>query len=379
MLESLGTFGFGALGYIIPFLFVLTVVVFFHELGHFSVARWFGVKVEVFSIGFGPELFGRNDRHGTRWRFAAIPLGGYVKFFGDEDPASAPDHDAIAAMTSEQRRENFHTQPIWPRMAIVAAGPFANFLLAIVIFAGLFAIVGKNVTEARVDVVQPGSAAEMAGVLPGDIVRRIENTTIESFTDLQRIVSINADQELEVVIDRGGATQTLLITPRLQEVEDAFGNSHRVGVLGISRNVDAESYNRVVYAPHTALLEGVAETWFVIERTGVFLARLVTGRESTEQLGGPIRIAQVSGDVAAVGLPALINLTAILSVSIGLLNLLPIPMLDGGHLVFYTLEALRGRPLKPEVMDISFRVGLAFVLGLMLFATWNDLTNLNLL
>jgi regulator of sigma E protease len=379
MLESLGTFGFGALGYIIPFLFVLTVVVFFHELGHFSVARWFGVKVEVFSIGFGPELFGRYDRHGTRWRFAAIPLGGYVKFYGDEDPASAPDHAAIAEMTPEQRRENFHTQPIWPRMAIVAAGPFANFILAIVIFAGLFAIVGKNVTEARVDVVQPGSAAEAAGVLPGDIVRQIEGTSIESFTDLQRIVSINADRELEIVIDRGGATETVRVTPRLQEVEDAFGNSHKVGVLGIARNVDAESYTRVQYAPHKALWEGVAETWFVIERTGVFLARLVTGRESAEQLGGPIRIAQVSGDVAAVSLPALINLTAILSVSIGLLNLLPIPMLDGGHLVFYTLEALRGRPLKPEVMEMSFRVGLAFVLCLMLFATWNDLTNLNLL
>ena len=379
MLESLGVFGFGALGYIIPFLFVLTVVVFFHELGHFAVARWFGVRVEVFSIGFGPELFGRDDKHGTRWRFAAIPLGGYVRFYGDEDAASSPDQAALRQMTPEQRRESYHTQPVLPRMAIVAAGPFANFLLAIIIFAGLFAVVGKNVTEARVDVVQPGSAAEMAGILPGDIVREIEGTTIESFSDLQRVVSINADQPLDIMIDRGGAPQTISVTPRMQEVEDAFGNSHRVGVIGIARNVDGDSYTRVIYPVHEALWEGVAETWFVIERTGIFLSRLVTGRESAEQLGGPIRIAQVSGDVASIGLPALINLTAILSVSIGLLNLLPIPMLDGGHLVFYTIEALRGRPLRPEVLDMSFRVGLVFVLGLMLFATWNDLTNLNLL
>jgi regulator of sigma E protease len=379
MLESLGAFGFGALGYIIPFLFVLTIVVFFHELGHFAVARWFGVRVEVFSIGFGPELFGRNDKHGTRWRFAAIPLGGYVKFYGDEDAASAPDQEALQQMTPEQRRESYHTQPVLPRMAIVAAGPFANFLLAIVIFAALFAIVGKNVTEAHVDVVQPGSAAESAGIQPGDIIREIEGVTIESFTDLQRVVSINADRPLNIVIERGGVLESLSVTPRMQEVEDAFGNNHRVGVIGIARNVDSESYSTVIYPLHKAVVEGVAETWFVVERTGIFIARLVTGRESAEQLGGPIRIAQVSGDVASIGLPALINLTAILSVSIGLLNLLPIPMLDGGHLVFYAIEAVRGRPLKPEVLDMSFRVGLVFVLGLMLFATWNDLTNLNLL
>ncbi|MDQ0507055.1 RIP metalloprotease RseP [Xanthobacter agilis] len=369
-------FGTSLLSYVIPFLFVLTLVVFFHELGHFWVARRAGVRILTFSLGFGPEIAGFNDRHGTRWRLSAIPLGGYVKFYGDEDAASVPDQASLARMTPAERRESFFFQPVKWRAAIVAAGPIANFILAIVIFSFVFMVFGRPVSAPRVDQVTAGSAAEVAGFKPGDLVLEIDGAKVESFADMQRIVGIHAGQPLMFRVERGGADVTLTATPELKEVKDGFGNVHRTGLLGISRSLAEGDVTVHRYGPVEAVAMGVQETWFVVARTFDYLGGLIAGRESADQLGGPIRIAQVSGQVATFGIGALLSLAAVLSVSIGLLNLFPIPMLDGGHLLFYAFEAVRGRPLSARTQDIGFRIGLALVLMLMIFATWNDVLHI---
>ena len=373
IMSSLSMLGGGFTGYVVPFLFVLTIVVFFHELGHFLVARWCGIKVLVFSVGFGPELIGFNDRHGTRWKLSAIPLGGYVKFFGDENAASVPDGEAVKAMGDVERKVSFHGQPVAARAAVVAAGPFANFLLAIVIFAGVFSLYGKQIASARVDSVQPASAAAEAGFQSGDLVVAIDGRQIESFSDMQRLVGISAGKTLEVQVDRGGAVVTLKAVPALKEIKDNFGNVHRLGVLGISRSMAPEDVKTQTVAPLSALWMGVEETWFVIDRTVSYIGGVVVGREAADQLGGPIRIAQVSGQVATAGFVALIHLAAVLSVSIGLLNLFPVPLLDGGHLMFYAIEAVRGRPLSERAQELGFRIGFALVIMLMVFATFNDI------
>jgi regulator of sigma E protease len=372
MLGNIGGWLSWLTGYVVPFLFVLTVVVFFHELGHFLVARWCGVRVMVFSVGFGPELFGFNDRHGTRWKVCAIPLGGYVKFFGDENAASVPDQEALGEMSEADKSVSFFHKPVSQRAAIVAAGPIANFLLAIVIFAAVFTFYGKQAAPARVETVQPASAAQVAGFQPGDLIVSIDRRKVETFTDMQRIVSTAAGQTLKIEVDRGGVRTTLQATPAMTELKDNFGNVHRIGVLGITGA--REPPQRV--NPLTAVKLGVEETWFVVERTLSYIGGVVTGRESADQLGGPIRIAQVSGQVATAGFVALIHLAAVLSISIGLLNLFPIPLLDGGHLMFYAIEALRGRPLSDRAQEYGFRFGLAVVLLLMIFATYNDLLHL---
>jgi regulator of sigma E protease len=368
--------GSGVTGYLVPFLFVLTIVVFFHELGHFLVARLCGVRVLVFSIGFGPELIGFNDRHGTRWKLAAIPLGGYVKFLGDENAASVPDQTAMQTMDAADRRQSYQGQNVGKRAAIVAAGPIANFILAIVIFAGIFMLYGKQITSARIDSVQPGSAAAAAGFMPGDLVTEIDGHAIDSFGDMQRIVSTSAGDPLKIVVERGKSLVTLTATPELKEVKDNFGNVHRIGVLGISRSSSPEDVKVQPVDPLRAVALGAQETWFVIDRTLSYLGGVVVGREAADQLGGPIRIAQVSGQVATAGIVALIHLAAVLSVSIGLLNLFPVPLLDGGHLLFYAIEALRGRPLSERAQEVGFRIGLAIVVMLMIFATFNDIIHL---
>ncbi len=374
--NNISSLGGGLVGYVIPFLFVLTIVVFFHELGHFLVARWAGVKVLTFSVGFGPELVGFNDRYGTRWKLSAIPLGGYVKFFGDEGEASTPDAATLATMSAEERKVSFHHQKVGPRAAIVAAGPIANFLLAIVIFATLFAVFGKPSTTARVDVVQADSAAAAAGFKAGDIVVAIDGSRIESFSDMQRIVGVRAGQELTFVVRRDGAEVTLRGTPALKEVKDRFGNAHKIGVLGISRSGSAEEAHTQPVNPFVAVWLGVKETWFVIERTLSYISGVIVGKEAADQVGGPIRIAQISGQVATIGLSALVHLAAVLSVSIGLLNLFPVPLLDGGHLLFYAIEAARGKPMSERAQEVGFRIGLALVLMLMVFATYNDIIHL---
>jgi regulator of sigma E protease len=375
-LHSFNTLSHGLIGYIVPFLFVLTIVVFFHELGHFLVARLAGVKVLTFSLGFGPELVGFNDRHGTRWKISAVPLGGYVKFFGDESEASTPSSEALANMTEEERAGSFHHKKVGPRAAIVAAGPIANFILAIVIFTGLFTFYGKPNMSARVDKIEAGSAAAAAGFQVGDIVTAIDNSPIENFSDMQRIVSIRAGEKLSFTVKRGDSIVQLEGTPELKEQKDAFGNAHRLGILGITRASQPGDVMTERVNPATAMWLGVKETWFVIDRTLAYIGGVFTGREAADQVGGPLRIAQISGQVATIGLAALIHLAAVLSISIGLLNLFPVPLLDGGHLLFYAVEAVRGRPLSDRAQEMGFRIGLGLVLMLMVFATYNDILHL---
>ena len=376
VLAHLNALGGGVVAYIIPFLFVLSLVVFFHELGHFLVARWCGVRVLVFSIGFGPELIGFNDRHGTRWKISAIPLGGFVKFFGDENAASVPDKARLAAMDAQERADSFMFQPVAKRATIVVAGPLANFLLAIVIFAGVFMLYGKQTMSARVDLVQPDSAAAAAGFKTGDLVVAINGRPVESFNEMQRMVSGSAGETLAVTIDRDGSRLVLQAKPALKEVKDNFGNVQHIGVLGISRSMAPEDLKLHPVAPPQAVVMAVQETWSVIERTLGYIGGVIAGREAANQLGGPIRIAQMSGQVASFGFVPLIQLAAVLSVSIGLLNLFPIPLLDGGHLLFYIIEGVRGRPLSERAQEVGFRIGLAIVLMLMIFATFNDIVHL---
>jgi regulator of sigma E protease len=375
LLASFGGSGLAVLGYVVPFLFVLTLVVFVHEFGHFIVGRWCGVDVKTFSIGFGRELFGFNDRHGTRWRVALIPLGGYVKFSGDADVSSTPDQEAVGRMTAQERERSFPAQSIGERAAIVAAGPIANFILAIAIFAGLAFVFGKQVLTPRVDSLVAGGAAEQAGLKPGDLVVAIDGHEIHSFADMQRIVSMRPGETIELTVTRAGGEVTVPVTPALSEVNSPIGKQ-RIGVIGVKASSRPEDWTTQHFGVLDSIREGAVQSWSIVAQTYDYISRLVQGRASADQLSGPIRIAQVSGAVASnAGLLGLINLAAVLSVSIGLMNLFPVPMLDGGHLMFYLYEAVRGRPLSPRAQEIGFRVGLALVLMLMLFVTWNDLVH----
>ena len=449
------------LSVLLPFLFVLTVVVFIHELGHFLVARWCGVKVQAFSVGFGPEICGFNDRHGTRWRLAWIPLGGYVKFIDDENGASVPSRDALDRMSPAEKQGAFQSKPLGQRAAVVAAGPIANFLLAIVIFAGIYSIAGAPFTAPKIDEVVAGGPAERAGFKAGDLVVAIDGRPIDSLQDMQRIVSTSAEHPLSFEVERGGLRVTLMATPDRRDQPDSYGGNVRIGDLGIRRvlppkilevipdqpaaragfqsgdvilAIDGNPINnfqemqqivstspekplrfdvdrggkRVILtvvpdgkdragdagttvrtgvigvrgggaetefrrlAVHQAVWRGVQETHFIIARTLGYLKNVIVGRESPDQVGGVLRIADVSGQVAASGFIPLLNLTAILSVSIGLLNLFPIPLLDGGHLLFYLMEAIRRKPLTERTQEIGFRIGLSLVLMLMIYATFND-------
>ena len=362
--------------YALPFLFVLTVIVFFHELGHFLVARWCGVAVEVFSVGFGREIFGFTDKQGTRWKFSWIPLGGYVKFVGDENAASMPSRDALDEMDDAAREHSFYHKSVGQRSAVVAAGPIANFILAIVIFAALFMIVGRQATSPIVDEISPGSAAEAAGFEVNDLVVSIDGSAIETFADMQNIVRTSAGTKLTVVVRRGEELVTLEATPKLGEVTTALG-THEVGLLGITRHTQGDlTIER--YGPVTALWLGAEKTWLVGAGTLKFVGGLIAGREKASNLGGPLRIAEISGRVFKIGgFTDLIHLAAVLSVTIGLINLFPIPMLDGGHLLYYGIEAVRGEPLSEKLQDLGFRVGLGLVLALMTFVIWLDLTHVS--
>ena len=362
-------------GYLIPFLFVLTIVVFFHELGHFLVGRWCGVRVDAFSLGFGPELFAFTDRKGTRWRIAAIPLGGYVKFHGDANAASIQSEAATADMPADEKAVTFAAQNVAKRAAIVAAGPIANFLLAIVIFTGTFYVAGKPILQPRVQAVEAGSAAEKAGFQAGDVIRQIDSTPIDSFSDMQRIVSGSGDVPLTFRVERGGETVNLTATPERKDVTGPFGTS-RMGVLGVSGSNDPADFKTQPLTLSQSFTTATSETWFIIDRTGSYIGGLFSGRESSAQLSGPIRIAEVSGKVAKIGIGALLNLAAILSISIGLINLVPVPLLDGGHLMYFAFEAVRGRPMSERAQEFGFRVGLALVSMLMIFATYNDVARL---
>jgi regulator of sigma E protease len=303
-----------------------------------------------------------------------VPLGGYVKFLGDENAASAPDQQAIAQMSEAERRESFPHKSVGARAAVVAAGPIANFLVAIAIFAGLAMIYGKPSTAARVDIVSPGSAAEEAGFQAGDVVLSINGRRIDNFTEMQRMVRLSAGEKLTVVVRRGDSEITLTAVPRLLESKDPLSDGTRQWILGITRSPDPSERLLEPVSPIGAVAYGVVETWFVVETTFTSIGRMFVGREPADQIGGPIRIAEESCKVATLGMVALLTLTALLSISIGLLNLFPIPLLDGGHLLFYSIEKLRGRPLSDRAQEFGFRIGLALVLMLMIFATYNDIS-----
>jgi regulator of sigma E protease len=363
----------GGLGYIVPFLIVLTVLVFVHEMGHYWVARRNGVKIETFSIGFGPEIFGWFDRHGTRWKLSAIPLGGYVKMFGDADAASTPS-GALSTMSDAERSVSFHHKSLGQRAAILFAGPAANFLFAIILLTGLFCTVGQQFTMPDVGQVTPGSAAEDAGIKSGDVIVSIDGQAVERFEDVQQAVRLNAGSPMTVVVRRDGTELTKSVTPHMTELVDRFGNKHQLGILGIGRS----GVDYVRYDPITAVWQAVRETGSLVTGTLKAVGQMIVGTRTTEELGGPLRIAQMSGEVAQGGIVSLLWFMAVLSVNLGLINLFPIPILDGGHLLFYAAEALRGRPLGQRAQEFGFRIGLALVLTLMVFATWNDLVHLQI-
>lgn len=355
-------------GYFIPFLLVLSVVVFVHEFGHYAIARLNGVRIEVFSIGFGPELFGLNDKAGTRWKFAALPLGGYVKMFGDADAASARTDAGTAG-----HPDSFPAKTVWQRMAIVVAGPLANLVFAVVVLAALYSTVGRPFAPAEVGTVRPNSPAAAAGLVSGDRIVAVDGDAVGSFQELQQIIALNPAAPLGFEVRRGGETLRLTVTPERVEEADRFGTTRAFGRIGVERPGVMEY---VRSNPLTAVGDAVGETGRIITTTLQALGQMVTGARGTEELGGPLRIAQMSGQIAQDGVVPLIWWTAMLSINLGLINLFPIPLLDGGHLVFYAVEAGRGRPLTERSQEVAFRFGLALVLTLMVFATWNDIVQI---
>lgn len=356
--------------WVIPFLLVFSVLVFVHELGHYLIARYNKVRVEVFSIGFGPEIYGWFDRAGTRWKLSAVPLGGYVKMFGEHD---FEDDGAAKPMTPEDEKVSFHHKRLGQRAAIVSAGPLANFLFAIILLTGLFAIAGVPTPRAGVGSVQPNSAAAEAGLQPGDRIIEIDGESIAWFDDLRERVSRNAGNPLQLTVERDQEVIAVTAVPKATEVEGEDG-LRQIGVLGVSPDPAQIEYQRL--DPFRSLWTATERTVSLIGQIMGALWQIITGSRTAEELGGPLRIAQLSGQMAQGGIVSLIFFMAALSVNLGLINLFPIPMLDGGHLAFYAAEAVRGKPLDRRVQEFGFRIGLLFVLLLMIFATWNDLVQL---
>jgi len=356
------------------FLVLLTVLVFVHEYGHYIVARWCGVRVEVFSIGFGPELIGRYDKHGTRWKISAIPLGGYVKMFGQG--ANLLEGEAGKAMSAEDRKVAFDYKSVWRRMAIVVAGPVANYLFAALIFSVIFAVHGKDVTAPVVGEAMAGSAAAEAGFQSGDRIVSLNGRSIDDFNDIAEFVQLNLDQEIAIAFERDGAVQTVNVRPTITTEKDALGNDVRLGRLGIKA---AGKSDRIDLGVGQAVYQGVARVFDVSALMLKGVWQIVTGVRPADELGGVLRIGYLSGEIAQIGLWSLVSFAAMLSVNLGLVNLFPIPLLDGGHLTYYAIEAARGKPLGERTQEWGFRIGIAFVLGLMLFATWNDLVFLDVI
>ena len=368
------------LDYLIPFLVVITVLVFIHELGHYLIARINGVRVETFSVGFGPELFGRTDKRGTRWRVSALPLGGYVKMLGGEQMTNATKGelpspevvahlDEIGVTLDEYNREAFPNKRLGQRAAIVAGGPIANFLLAAVLFAGLFMFVGEPTTEPIAGTVTEGSAAAEAGMLPEDRIISVDGDEVATFEELRRIIGLNRGTPIDLVIERDGQQLTLVATPKLREVTLPNGDETTMALLGITQSVAPSE----TLDPFTAVVRGVEETYDLSIMTVRAVGQIIGGSRGTEDVGGVVRIAEMSGQVADIGIVSLIHFMAILSISLGLINLVPIPVLDGGHLLFYAIEAVRGRPLSRRAVEVAMSFGLVVIVGLFVTTTVLDL------
>lgn len=356
--------------YVVPFIAVLTVLVFVHEMGHYLVARRCGVRVEVFSIGFGPEIFGFTAKNGTRWKFSAIPFGGYVRMFGERPPE---DEEEAGAFTKEDEEVSFFAKTLGQRAWIVFAGPLANFLFAIAALAALFMFLGQPFTPADVGKVIEGSAAERAGLKPGDVFLEIDGTKIDRFEQVRQIVQLAPGQELSIVVRRGDQTINLTAIPDTRE-ETQFGTTQKLGQLGVSRPTGDMVFVR--HDPFTAVWKATVRTFVMTGSILDALGQIITGQRTPKELGGPVRIAQISGDMAQAGIVMIIQFAAILSINLGLINLFPIPLLDGGHLLFYGIEAVRGRPVGEKAMGYSLNIGMALILCLTIFVTWNDLVQM---
>ncbi|PHQ69770.1 MAG: RIP metalloprotease RseP [Sneathiella sp.] len=360
--------------YIPAFVVVITVLVFVHEYGHYKVARICGVKVDTFAIGFGPELWGRFDKNGCRWKVCAVPFGGYVKFHGDAGVASDASSD-VDEMTDEEKKVCFHHKPLYQRAAVVLAGPAANFIFAILAMTLLFMALGQAQTPPIAGEIVAGSAAEASGFEPGDRVLSVDGSKIDSFEELRQKIMVGLDEPLLMKIDRHGRTIDLSVQPKIVLQEDGDGNSHRIGQLGIK----STGREFIKHGPVSAFLSAVDQTWFVTTATLKGVGQIISGARDTQELSGPLGILKMSGDAAKRGEDlsdralSLFNFMIFVSISLGLINLFPIPMLDGGHLVFYLYEAIRGKPMNAKAMEYGFRIGLSLVLMLMIFATWNDI------
>lgn len=353
---------------IIPFLIILSILVFVHELGHYCVAKYNGVKVEVFSIGFGPELFGWTDASGTRWKVSLVPLGGYVKMFSDLNAASQPDQSQLATLSEAEKGYSLHHKTVWQRMAVSVAGPGANYLFATLVLALLYTFIGQRVPsfEPKLGTVTAQSPADLAGLKPNDIITAINNQPITTFSDMQGIVMKNPLKSLTFTVKRQSETFFANVTPSLSS------GSTPTGQLGVGQGYD---YITVPFykAPYNAFMDCIHISWHTLKLFG----KMITGQVSADGLSGPIGIANLIGKAASEGWVELMWISAMLSISLGLINLLPVPLLDGGHLLFYIIEAVRGKPVSEKIQDMAFNIGFVLVISLMLYSTWNDLSRLH--
>lgn len=363
----------GFLMTVFSFLLVIGPLIFVHEYGHYIVGRWCGVKADVFSIGFGREIFGWTDKRGTRWKVAWMPLGGYVKFAGDMNPASQPSAEWMA-LPPEERAQTFQAKAVWQRFLIVFAGPATNFLVAIGIFAAFFSFYGEPRTPTEIAQVMPQSAAAQAGLKAGDKILSVDGQSVTRFEDIAPIVSIHPGETVDIALNRNGEEINIPVTLQSIQERDRFGNEFRKGQLGIL----ATGRVIVPLAPTEVIGAAIRHTRDIVSMMVETIGQVFTGRRSVQELGGPLKIAQFSGQQATLGAAAFVEFMAMISINLGFINLLPIPLLDGGHLFFYAVEAVRRRPLNAVVQEWAFRSGLALLLGLMLFVTLNDLTSFGL-
>ena len=367
------------MNYIIPFLILIMIVVFIHEYGHYYFAKRYGVGVTDFSIGFGREIFGWNDKSGTRWKVCWIPLGGYVKFFGDRNVFSQTEQQEIINKYSEDDRQKlFILKPLYQRSLIVAAGPLANFFLAILIFTMINMFVGKDMTPALVDEVQKDSPAFVAGMKKNDKIIYIDKKKVESILEVSTFINISTSETIEFIVLRNDQEISLLVKPNLVDGKDSLGNSVKKRMIGIKLSPFNNEYKKQPLGPTKAIYYSVKEVWFVTTTSLNYLGKMITGSADSSQLGGPIRIAKITGQVAEHGIIPFLSIMAYISISLGLINLFPIPMLDGGHLMFYLIEKILGRPLSQKVQEGFFRIGLFLLFSLMFFVTFNDLKDLGL-